>query len=344
MIEYRALQAALDDWRARSEAPGVSAAVRIDNDLYWSGSSSDEPFPPAPRFPIYSVTKVLTAVATLRLHEAGQLPVSSSVSRWLPNLALPPSVAVAHLLRHTSGIGDYGSLKDYHAAVRSRPTQPWSTEQFIDAVVPRGLLFDPGAGWAYSNVGYMLLLLILQKVTDMSFRECLHDLVFAPLGLRDTFVAEEVEDWSTCVPGYGSEVDQAGRLVDVRPIYHPRWCAPGVVVSTAVETTMIIDALFAGRLLSASTLEMMLTLVRVPGTHPPAVTPSCGMGILADPDSPLGPSYGHDGSGPGYNLSVWVLPKAVSGGLSVAALVNASGATAQQARAELTRRLLADAA
>jgi len=345
MVAVRALQESLDYWRVQSCAPGVSAAVRIDGHLYWNGNSSDEPFPSTPRFPIYSITKTLTSISALRLHEAGQLPVASKVARWLPDLSLPPSITVGHLLQHTSGIGDYGSLREYHEAVRTRPSQPWNDQQFIDAVLPRGLLFEPGGGWAYSNIGYMLLRLILEKATGESFQQCVYDLVISPLGLRDTFVAKDLEDWPTCVPGYGTEVNPSGKPVDIRPVYHPGWCATGVAVSTAEETTAIFDALFGGELLSDSALEMMITLVRVPGSHPPAVTPSCGMGILADPDSPFGASYGHGGGGPGYSLDVTVLPKSALGRLSIATFVDTRyGPTAEQAAAELKQQLFGDAA
>jgi D-alanyl-D-alanine carboxypeptidase len=208
-------------------------------------------------------------------------------------------------------------------------------------VLPQGFLFAPGEGWSYSNIGYMLLRMALEKVTGKSYRQCVNDLVATPLGLRDTFAAETIQDWSTCVPGFGSEVDREGKTIDVRDVYHPGWCAPGVVVSTAEETTLIFDALFTGKLLRPQTLERMLTLVRVPGNHPPAVSPSCGMGILGDPDSPLGACYGHGGGGPGYNLNATVMLSSKLGRVAIAVFANtSSGASAQQIEMKLIQHLL----
>jgi D-alanyl-D-alanine carboxypeptidase len=68
----------------------------------------------------------------------------------------------------------------------------------------------------------------------------------------------------------------------------------------------------------------MLELTRVPGEHPPAVSPSYGMGIMADPDSPVGASYGHMGGGPGYALTCVVIPNSAVGRLSVAVFCNSS--------------------
>ena len=67
-------------------------------------------------------------------------------------------------------------------------------------------------------------------------------------------------------------------------------------------------------------LDNMLHLVRVPGSHPPAVTPSYGIGIMADPNGPFGSSYAHGGSGPGYSLFAEIVPDAPRGRLSVAVL------------------------
>jgi D-alanyl-D-alanine carboxypeptidase len=89
----------------------------------------------------------------------------------------------------------------------------------------------------------------------------------------------------------------------------------------------------------------MLMLVPVPGQHPPAVTPSCGMGILADASSPRGPNYGHGGGGPGYDLTVSVLTDTALGQLTVATFVNTScGPRARDCEAALLSRLLGDTA
>ena len=346
MSDVSALQDCLSEWRARSGTPGVSAAVRLDGRLFWaSNGTKDGTLAGTERFPIYSITKTLTAVCVQRLHETRSLKVTDPLRKWLPGLAVSDAVTLAHLLRHTSGLKDYGPLPEYHVAVRSRPGQPWTEQQFLDVALSNGTLFEPGQGWAYSNVGYMMLNLVLQRATGRSFSQVLRDLVVSPLELRHTFVLERIEDWSTCVPGYGPEVDSDGRVVDVRGVYHPGWCAPGVVASNAEEVTLIFDALLAGKLLKPETLAEMLSLVPVPGKHPPAVTPSCGMGILSDTSSPRGPNYGHGGGGPGYNLNVSVLTNTRLGRLTVATFVNSScGPRAEDCEANLLSRLLGDAA
>jgi D-alanyl-D-alanine carboxypeptidase len=129
--------------------------------------------------------------------------------------------------------------------------------------------------------------------------------------------------------------------MDVRSRYHPGWVAPGVAVSTVEDATQFFDALFAGDILVDSSLKAMLRLSHVPGEHPPAVTPSYGMGIMADPDSPVGASYGHLGGGPGYTLSCLIVPNSSVGRLSVAVFCNSSdGAVPDQLAGNLVAHLV----
>src|SRR6202158_3235030 len=138
-----------------------SAAVRLNGSLV----PSQADLPPDSIFPIYSITKTLTAICVLRLAEAGALTLDASARAWLPEVGVPESITLRHLLRHTSGLRDYGPLAQYHAAVRACPQQPWARPPFLDATLPAGLLFSPGEGFSYSNIGYMLLIDIVERVT-----------------------------------------------------------------------------------------------------------------------------------------------------------------------------------
>ena len=305
----------------------AAGAVRRDGSLIWHGVSNADRsaiVSPFSQFPIYSITKTLTAACLLRLDQSGVLRVDDQIAKWIINCPVPLAITLSQLLRHTAGVPDYGPLREYHDAVRTTPSAPWTDDQFVSATLTKGLLFAPGAGWAYSNVGYLLLRRAIENATGRSYRQCIADHIASPLGLAQTFVAETIGDWSCCVPGFGSEVSAGGEVVDVRATYHPAWCAPGVAVSTVDDVTLFYDALFSGVLLDHPHLDQMLQLTRVPGSHPPAVTPSYGMGIMADPDGLLGPSYGHGGGGPGYSLSAAILPRAPQGRLSVAVFCSTS--------------------
>jgi D-alanyl-D-alanine carboxypeptidase len=297
----------------------VSAAVRLNGELRPILTE----FPVDAVFPIYSVTKTLTAICVLRLVETGSLRLVDPAQRWLPNLSIPTTITLTHLLRHTSGLRDYGPLPEYHEAVRAHPDRPWTRRQFLDAVLAPGMLFVPGESFSYSNVGYMLLTDIVERVTGQTFAEVVNDFVTKPLALQNTSVLEQIDDLMRCVPGFGSEVTCDGQVVDVRGRYHPGWCAPRLIASTAEDVTRVFDRLIAGDVVEPDTLTQMLTLA--PLSDQPDEIHSGGIGVFADRSSRRGRNYHHGGGGPGYDLGATVYPDTPLGRVSIAVFVNSSG-------------------
>ena len=141
---------------------------------------------PETNYRLASVTKQFTAAAILLLREDKKLSLDDRVRHWLPSL--PPaldSVTIQHLLTHTSGIIDYEDLIPKGA-----------TEQVHDADVLLMLesqdstYFKPGSKYQYSNSGYSLLSLIVERASGKRFASFLHDRVFAPLGMNNTVAYE----------------------------------------------------------------------------------------------------------------------------------------------------------
>jgi D-alanyl-D-alanine carboxypeptidase len=313
----------------------LSTAVRINREL----RPVPTDIPGDALFPIYSITKTLTAIAVLRLVETGDLRLDASPRDWLPELDIPSSITLTHLLRHRSGLRDYGPLPEYHQAVRTHADNPWTRQQFLDAVLRKGLLFPPDEHFSYSNVGYMLLIDIMERVTGKTFARLLNDFIFRPLALPGTSVAEHVDDLLRCVPGFGSELTPDGQIVDIRGRYHPGWCAPRLVVSTAEAVTRIFDLLIAGDLLTPGTVVQMLAML--PLSNEPDEIHGGGMGVYSDRASRWGRNYHHGGGGPGYALSATVYPDTPLGRISIAVFVNSScGPKAEDCEAVLLERLL----
>jgi D-alanyl-D-alanine carboxypeptidase len=312
----------------------VAVGVRIDGKLvhsevlYGASAPRSSQTPPRlaarARFPIYSITKTLSALCVLRLAESGRLGVEDAVARWIPELSLPRSITLELVLRHQSGLPEYGELAAYHEAVSQNPSAPWSETQFLDLIRRKGFAFEPGTGWRYSNVGYLLVRKVIEAASGKCYRDAVAEYICRPLELEDTFVAETLLNWSTCVPGFSRELG-GDDWSDVRRLYHPGWCAPGVVVSTVEDTTRIFDVLISGKFLKPASLARMLEMVRVPGNHPPAASPSYGFGICGDPDAAGGASFGHGGGGPGYRVECGCTPRSRLGRLSVAVFCNSSG-------------------
>jgi len=140
-------------------AAGVAAIEKAGGKpvSHWIPESGDEP-----GFLAYSITKTITAILLLQLAELGQLSVNDPLSRWFPRISHSTKISLRQLLNHTAGIPDYGGLRVYHEAVRSAPSAPWTFERFAAETFEKGLRFEPGTGWAYSNPAYMLLRRIIE--------------------------------------------------------------------------------------------------------------------------------------------------------------------------------------
>jgi D-alanyl-D-alanine carboxypeptidase len=295
-----------------SDKPGavVSIAYQCGNEMeaFIVGGQQDIPARHATvgsRFLVMSITKSLTAVAILRLVETGTLELDGSLSQWLPDIPHATRITLRHLLQHTSGLRDYGLLTDYHEAVR-RDDRPWTFNGFLEQTNAKGLRFQPGEGWSYSNIGYMVLRHLLETAGKRSFAELITTEVCRPLNLRHTAVVETKTQLQELIPGYSHYLaEKNAPAVDVRHYYDPSWIATGVAASTASDIVRFYRGLFTGALLSPTSLGEMCAIRRAVASHPRFVTPSYGLGLMADPDCPYGAMYGHNGGGPGYSASAF---------------------------------------
>ena len=251
-------------------------------------------------FPVYSVTKPLLATAVMLLVERGRLSLDEDVRRRLPHLPLDRPVTVRQLLDHTGGLPDYGAMPEYTTDLRADPTRPWTREEFLSRTLPKGLMFEPGTGWAYSNLGYLCLVLLLEQEHQAPLSELLRREMFAPLGLERTRVADTLDDMSGLAPSWSTAISPDGTAVGVPGRYHPGWVAHGLVLSTAPELARLFGALFDGRIVSGETLTTMTEPVSVPFDHRLFNRPSYGLGLMVDAGVP-GLLAGHGGGGPGYS-------------------------------------------
>jgi len=148
------------------------------------------PATPATNYRLASVTKQFTATAILLLAQDDKLDLSDKASQYLPTLPrAAASITIHQLLTHTSGLVDYEDLMSDTA-----------TRQVHDADVLKlletkdSLYFAPGTSYRYSNSGYSLLALIVQRVSGKTFAIFLHDRIFAPLGMNNTVAHQDGVD------------------------------------------------------------------------------------------------------------------------------------------------------
>jgi len=229
--------------------------------------------------PWWSLTKTAIAAAALALVGDGRLALDEPLDSR--------PYTLRQLLQHTAGVPEYGALAAYHEAV-SRRDPPWSVEELLRRVVADRLLFAPGRGWSYSNVGYLFVRRLIENEVGKRFDTALRRLVFEPLGVPEVTLAREPADLDGTAWGNQS-------------CYHPGWVYHGLAVGTPAEAALFVDRLLAGQLLPAELLRAMLEVHPVGGpvAGRPWQSPGYGLGIMVDAASPRGRCMGHTGGGPG---------------------------------------------
>lgn len=302
-------------------APHGCVSVAIRGAQLWDGFARTRPFepePPPPRNLIYSLTKTFIATLVLKLAEQKKIGLDAELAAYLPKAPFATTVTIRQLLRHSSGMPDYGALPDYHAAVRAHPDRPWSEAEFIERTCARGPAFAPDQGWLYSNIGYMLLKQTIEAVTGQSFADTLATIIATPHGLASLSVPTALGDLAPLAPGLSIYFASGGTAADMRGRYHPGWVSHGVIAATAADVASFYEALFHGDILAPASLAEMTKTVPVPQPRAPFHAAAYGLGLMSDADAPGGPVYGHTGEGPGYHAAAYHF-----GAVTIAVLINA---------------------
>ena len=330
------LQAAIMDRLVASDTPGVSVALLRDGvpvvlaGVGFRDADHTEPVGADDRMYLYSITKVLLATVALQLADAGRMPLDAPVAPLLTEVPLDRRITLRHLLGHTAGLPDYGALPAYAADLKRDPARLWTDAEFLERTLAQGPRFAPGEGWAYSNIGFLLVRHLIEQTTGQSLHDVIFERIVAPLGLRQTAVVRSLAEAGGLTPGWGCELNLDDRRENIVPRYDPGWVSHGVVASNAHETALMLDAVVSGRLVSAASRRAMLWPTDVPGSHPPFRRPAYGLGVMLDAESPAVLVAGHGGGGPGFATAAFhVQPDNGGPRLTAVALTNSSNGPAQ---------------
>lgn len=276
-------------------------------------------------FRIGSITKQFTAAAVLRLAEREKLDVDDPLSRFLPDYPRGDEITLRHLLTHTSGVPNY---TDFGPEWFQLVARELSHEEMIALWKDRPLDFEPGERWSYSNSGYYLLGVVIEKASGKSYADFLHDELFAPLGLTRTRYDSNGEVIPNRAQGYGWEDD---RHWNDRLIGMSQPGAAGALISTAGDLVRWEMALVAGKAIApASYEEMTLPFLLNSGRET-----DYGMGLQLRPFANM-PAVSHGGGIFGFNSYLAHFPES---GLTVAVISSSEGLSAQGVADRLAREL-----
>ncbi|WP_409175271.1 serine hydrolase domain-containing protein [Brevibacillus fortis] len=284
--------------------PGILAKTSEDGKTWGyaagvSNLSTKKPMETDFRFRIGSVTKTFTATVVLQLAGENRLNLDDSIEKWLPGVIQGNGydgnqITIRQILNHTSGIAEYLRSKD---ADMMNPQKSYTAEELVKIGLSLPPDFAPGKGWSYSDTGYVLLGILIEKITGNSYAEEIENRIIEPLELSNTFLPGN----SSVIPGTKHargyfQPDGASELKDVT-YYNPSIASSaGDMISTADDLNKFFSYLLSGKLLKEQQLKQMLTTVPTGS----AEISGYGLGIY-ETKLPNGVSiWGHTGSIPGF--------------------------------------------
>jgi len=147
--------------------------------------------------PWWSITKSVLAAAVLRLADQQLLGLEDRYEDW--------PFTIRQMLQHTAGLTTYGGPV-YEQAV-ANGDRVWSIDELLERRKARQLIFKPGKGWAYSNIGYLFVRQLIERATGRELHRALDQLVFAPMRITSTRLATTPEDMATTLWGNASGYD-----------------------------------------------------------------------------------------------------------------------------------------
>jgi CubicO group peptidase (beta-lactamase class C family) len=297
-LEKAKLDQFFDRLAEKNRAMGSLTIAKDGNVLYTRAigysqinGTEKKPLTAATRYRIGSITKMFTAVMLLQLVEERKLKLTDTLDKFFPQVANAQKITIAQILAHRSGIHD--SLIDRNMRPSSK-TNPITKDEMLTLIVKGKPDFEPDAKHSYSNSGYTLLGLILEKSAGKPYEEALKERITSRIGLKDTYIATgniDVTKNEALTYRYVGDWKQ-------EPETHPSLLfGGGAIVSTPNDLAKFIQALFDLKLISQESLASMKTM-------------RDGYGYGMEPFTFAGKTfYGHTGGGDNYGAWLAYLPE-----------------------------------
>lgn len=259
------------------------------------------------RLPAGSAGKTFFAAVALQLMEERQLELDAPIARylgeraWFKRLPNADTVTFRTLMNHSSGIPEHVQMREFTAALHDQPEKSWTPDELVTFVLDKPALFEAGKGWSYADTNYILLGMIVEKVTGEKAYDLVTKHVLQPRGLSDV-LPQDRRELPNLACGYMQvgrsliEIDDPRTVIDGRFFMNPQfeWCGGGFV-ATSRDLARWTFALWGGDLvLRENTREAALEGL-------PARTgrdQRYGLGVQIRPTA-MGMTFGHGGYFPG---------------------------------------------
>ncbi|MEU6091689.1 serine hydrolase domain-containing protein [Streptomyces sp. NPDC047085] len=265
-------------------------------------AGTNRPVPRDGYFRIASTGKALMATVILQLADEGKLSLDDTVDRWLPGLIDGNGndgrkITVRQLLQNTSGLHDdlpgFDTPQEYY----QHRYDTYTPEQIVARAMKHHPEFQPGTGWSYSNTGYVVLGMIVEKAAGHPWQEEVASRILKPLGMNHTYLPGTTPTLRR-PHADGYQVFAPGERTDVTEQIVPDL---GGYVSTTADVNRFLQGLLGGKLLSRARMAEMQHTVPVPKQYE-AFWPGgrYGLGLVNRPLTCGGSYWSHEGGEAGY--------------------------------------------
>ena len=253
----------------------IGAAMMVkDADGVWLGSSgkadlsANVDVAPCNRFLIASISKSFTATTIFKLVDQGLLTINDPVNRWISreitdNLANANESTVKQLLNHTSGIPDYITLQ-YDLDRINVEDNKWRQEDILKYAYGKKATHNVGETYYYSNTNYLLLGMIIEKVSGLILSKAYKSLLFSPLGLESAHYSTTHPIPTGTVKGY-IDLYGNGQYAESQFLYEDELnTGDGGIAINAYDLGVFFESLLNGKVVSSESLEVMTTYEDLP--------------------------------------------------------------------------------
>lgn len=304
------LNKVVDAKMAEYGVPGAIIHVSVPGKGEWTALKGEadietgEPPKEDDHVRIASITKTFTATVILQLVDEKKLTLDDTIDKFDLGVTIPNSdkITVRNLLNMTSGLFNYtDDQENFWDKFLADPTKPWTPDQLAEIAAAHGPVSDPGQGYQYNNTNFILLGMIIEKLTGKTAGEEITGRIIDELNLENTSLPTSSEMPKPFMNGYMPDfkepIDMGGPAVKDITVETPTaFYTAGGMISDLADIKVWLKALSDGELVSPEMHKEQLTFA-------PPNTASYGLGVM-----PAGPLIGHPGEITGYNLAAWTRP------------------------------------
>src|SRR6185503_17065305 len=327
------LQAKLDEWHKAGSFPGATLGVVLASGesfglaVGFSDRETRTPMRSTDRMPAGSVGKTFAAATALQLIKEGKIGLDDKIEKylgretWFSRLPNAKDITVRQLMNHTSGLVRYEFKEQFTKDLTANPDKVWKPAELVAYLLDEKPPFAAGEGWDYSDTNYIVLGMIIEKVTGRKFYDEANRRLLKPLKLSDT-IPQDGPRLKGVVQGYAGPNNPFGgtdaMIVNGKFAINPQfeWTGGGYV-STAHDLARWARMFYEGKAFSPDLLPQVVDGVAAPMLGRES---KYGLGAIIR-KTPAGTSYGHSGFFPGYMTDMMYFPEHK---IAVAVQVNTS--------------------